>query len=560
MKRVLLTCGLIVSSVFAFAEDRITVAYTGSTYAALYAENDIGGVARRATAIAKVRKEAPDALVLDAGDFSAGGPFDPQRSEDAVAVARTKASVSVFSSEGYDAFGLGENDGALLQKVGVTGFLASNVKDSRAKPSLVKKVAGKTIYVAALASDELKENGLAVKPALQAMAQVAVDAKKSNADYLVLLAGVSYETVEKIVAKYPEIDMVIMSKASYPFFEHKKIGKTVVVTPFFLGKSLGVVKLSGEAGTVKEYAYQPIALDASVVPDAAAAEKVPACFVDSDCPVKAGRKVSCDKGGSAPTCLYGQPEAPKGTVVTIADCKACDTSGVVLQMQKKFPGLEFSVLDKSSPDAIALIKKHHIKTLPAYFFTENLDLFPAFEEGRDYFEKSVDAYMIKPVYGGIFYFLDREEKQDRIDEFLDIFVADSAMQLESVRKKAVEKGYAFNLYLLVRQENKPQKDEADRALAVKALYPKFFVPYVQERMKVGGVGQNHEEVMKKLGIDSAKIQEFVKSDKIVAARAENSAFSAELHVGRSGVVLIDNVRVFAMTDGASGDAIDGYLK
>jgi hypothetical protein len=384
--------------------------------------------------------------------------------------------------------------------------------------------------------------------------------QKAQAEYLIVITGIPYDEIESLAAKHPEIDMVIMTKASYPFFEHKKIGATVVVTPFFMGKSLGAVTLIGENGSVKDYVYRPVALDAKVASDKQVAATLPACFADADCPAQTGRRASCDRSGKVSACAYGAPQAPQATVITLAGCKACDVSSVSEKMKEKFPGLTVTQVDKDSDEAKELIKRFGARTLPLFVFSENLDLFPAFEEGRDYFVKRDGKYLLKPDFGGIFYFLDRKKIDGRIDAFLDIFAADSQAQLAFIMNKAGEKRRGVELHLVTEQYDAAKIEEIDRVLAVRALYPEKEVVYVQERMKAGIASAYFDDVMNPLGIDPVKIREYVRSEKILAARDQNQSLIEELRVAKSGVLLIDNVRIFMMIGTASGDTLDGYLE
>src|SRR5512137_3095349 len=53
--------------------------------------NQRGGLARAATALARIRKENPDTVFVAGGDLLFGGPVDPERRAQDLAAARTMA-------------------------------------------------------------------------------------------------------------------------------------------------------------------------------------------------------------------------------------------------------------------------------------------------------------------------------------------------------------------------------------------------------------------------------------------------------------------------------------
>ena len=81
MKKIIIFSFALCALCFAFPcyAKEITIIYTGETHAMLYPCNcpkePDGGVARRATLIKQLRKNYPDALLLDSGGFFAGVLF-----------------------------------------------------------------------------------------------------------------------------------------------------------------------------------------------------------------------------------------------------------------------------------------------------------------------------------------------------------------------------------------------------------------------------------------------------------------------------------------------------
>ena len=97
----------------AFAKE-ITILYTGSTHSMLYPcncsiETD-GGLSRRATLIKQLRKNNPNILVLDSGNFFAGGLMDEYTQNTELNIKRTQDNLKAMELIKYDAVAVGEDE------------------------------------------------------------------------------------------------------------------------------------------------------------------------------------------------------------------------------------------------------------------------------------------------------------------------------------------------------------------------------------------------------------------------------------------------------------------
>ena len=93
-------------SMRAYAKD-ITILFTGQTHAMLYTcscpiETD-GGVMRRASLIKSLRKQNPEALLIDSGGFFAGGLLDEYTANVDLDRQRTEINLKAMSLMRYDA-------------------------------------------------------------------------------------------------------------------------------------------------------------------------------------------------------------------------------------------------------------------------------------------------------------------------------------------------------------------------------------------------------------------------------------------------------------------------
>jgi 5'-nucleotidase len=138
----------------AAAETTITILHTNDTHSRLepFPADDprnagLGGAARRATLVKKIRQENPNTLLVDSGDAFQGTPF--------YNVYRGEVEYRVMSAIGYDVVGLGnhEFDSGLESLARAVNFAKFDIVCSnydfretllrdRIKPYVVKEVGG----------------------------------------------------------------------------------------------------------------------------------------------------------------------------------------------------------------------------------------------------------------------------------------------------------------------------------------------------------------------------------------------------------------------------------
>ena len=85
----------------------ITLIYSGNTHAMIYPCNcplePDGGVSRRAAFIRQIRKDKTNILVVDSGDFIAGGLMDEYSQNTDLDMRRSLISIKAMEMMGYDA-------------------------------------------------------------------------------------------------------------------------------------------------------------------------------------------------------------------------------------------------------------------------------------------------------------------------------------------------------------------------------------------------------------------------------------------------------------------------
>jgi 5'-nucleotidase len=146
------------ASPLAADETLITILHTNDTHSQIdpLPTNDrnagMGGVARRATLIQRVRAENPNTLLVDAGDAFQGTPY--------FNLYKGEAEFKAMSLLGYDAMTLGNHDFdngvdslAAMMKFANFGFVSANYDlretplASRVKPYIVRELSGVRVGV-----------------------------------------------------------------------------------------------------------------------------------------------------------------------------------------------------------------------------------------------------------------------------------------------------------------------------------------------------------------------------------------------------------------------------
>jgi 5'-nucleotidase/UDP-sugar diphosphatase len=182
---------------------------------------DLGGIARRATLVKRLRQrlEARQVPVwlADVGDYSDGTPFSIEY--------HGEADVAAMNAVGYDLGTLGNHElnntaAQLRQLIGMAKYqlLCANVTDRATSkplvlPYVVRKVGPVRVAVFGLLTKEAAtypagKEAFDVTDEIPAAKQ-AVAALRSKADIIVLLSHAGENMDERIAAEVPEIDVIV---------------------------------------------------------------------------------------------------------------------------------------------------------------------------------------------------------------------------------------------------------------------------------------------------------------------------------------------------------------
>lgn len=247
----------------------------------------MGGVARRATLIERIRSENQNVLLLDAGNSLVA---ESAAESDPALRTRGQTSVEVLNRLAYDAAAVGPIDlllgrTDLMARVGeAKGFnwLSANLSDpatGRAllPSSVIKEMGGHRIALIGITGPITgtltgRVPEFAVTDPLEAARQ-AVQEVSSKADIIILLSSAGAQLNQKIGAEVPGID-IILSAGSDPLSAPVQIpdGPLVVQadqsSAGHAGRVVGILKASfGTGGKLASYEWQAISLDPNIVDD-----------------------------------------------------------------------------------------------------------------------------------------------------------------------------------------------------------------------------------------------------------------------------------------------------
>lgn len=182
---------------------------------------DIGGIARRATLVKKIRQERQahrrTVWLVDCGDYSDGTPFSIEY--------HGEADVAAMNAAGYDFGTLGNHEfngtAAQLRKlIDATRYqlLSANTTDRQSgrpltQPFVIRRVGAVRIGLFGLTTHEAAtypagKEAVDVADEVQA-ARKMVAALRPRADILVLLSHAGEEMDEKLAAEVPGLDVIV---------------------------------------------------------------------------------------------------------------------------------------------------------------------------------------------------------------------------------------------------------------------------------------------------------------------------------------------------------------
>jgi len=554
---------------FLYAE-KIAIVYTGDSHSSLYPcrcpKKPNGGVARRATKIKELRGEYPNLLLLDNGNYFAGGVEDPDSQEVELNKKRTQVYLKSMEIMGYDALGIGKDEfnfekGFLIDAIENTklNFLSCNLELDGASPFIIKELGKTKIGIIAVSPSSKLNKDQDFSKTLKAVKNNLKKLRK-QADIVIMLSQLHSGLDEKMLEKTGGIDIIVSSTMKTKYKENEKIGSTIYLKPYLWTRNLGVLELDVEDGEIKSFTTKKLEMERSIPDDPKIKAILPQCFHDKNC-YKDKQQGHCQSAGQEnAVCVYGEKIEVPLTVITPEDCKTCNLEAALDNLKKQIPGISVSKLSANDRKAKKLIKKFNINMLPAYLLGEEIskhDIFSNLIE-KKIIEKKDDYYMVNPFVIGVSYLLDREFQQNKLDLFISLQDKASKNVLE-ITKKLLDKSKPekdFRLHFLAMYNDDTGEfraphglaeiEENKRTLCIMKKYPKKWWNYLLCRME-NIQSTWWDDCAAKVGIDASSIKKCAKSKEADRLLKENIKLAEELKIYYGPLFLLDNKEIFGAT-------------
>ena len=260
---------------------------------------NVGGVARRYTAIQQVRAEGGNVLLVDAGDYFQGTLF--------FNYWQGQEAAHFMNSLGYQAAAIGNHEfdsgpPALARFIQAANFpvLGANIDAStqvsltgQIEPYTIVQVGGQPVGIFGLTTEETPilsspgPNVLFTDHVAAAQATVAA-LQAQGVNKIVLLSHLGYDVDQPLAAAVSGIDVIVGGHSHtplgpmpgamgpYPTVVTSPSGQPVmVVSAWEWGKYLGRLDLTfDDAGVIQTYTGAPILIDSTVAEDPAVAADV----------------------------------------------------------------------------------------------------------------------------------------------------------------------------------------------------------------------------------------------------------------------------------------------
>lgn len=557
----------------AYAKDKeLTLIYSGETHAMLYhcacpVEPD-GGVARRATLIKQLRKQHPESLLLDSGNFFGAGLLDQNTQNTQLDMLRTAIALRAMELMQYDALNLSDDEfnfgkDFLMDNINKVklNYLSANLKSDKVAPYIIKQVAGVQLGIIGVTNlmSRQKAGDLVFIEPKAAVESAILELKKKGVDLVILLSNLGEVEDLKIIESVPGIAVVIDGHGPVKPEAFLKAGNTVILRPTWQGRKLGKATLSIKGNKITNVSAENIRLSDKISDDPGILSILPRCFLDSDCK-KEGFTASCQNAGSSSAnCLFSEPAKVNLTVITAKECSACNLEPGIDFLKRHFPSLNISYIHYPDKQAVKLVQDLKITGLPAYLLDKGIAKDKSFDNLKNSLEEKGNFYALKPEVGGVAYFLKRNKIEGKLDLFMSLFDKDTAMLLDVVKEfnpavhflAIVQNGQVDTL------RGSVEAEEDLRAVCVQKYYPKAFWDYITCRAK--NINSTWWDDCA-LNMDKKEIKSCSKGGQGVDLLKENSSLNKELKIMFGPTYLLDNREIFVSNGAPKKDELRKILK
>lgn len=550
---------------------KITVLYTGQTHAMLYPcscpiQQD-GGIARRAALVKELRKKDPQLLLLDCGNFTAGGLMDEYTQSVQLDTQRTLVNYKAMEFMRYDAVAVGSEEfnfgkDFFLKNARRSGpaYLSANLDTDKVLPYITKDINGVKIGIIGLTglSARQKAEGLKIN-SFDKAAELVKRLRDEGAQVVILLSTLGEKEDLKLLSLVKGIDILFTGQNPLSEEPLTRIGNTFLLRPSWQGRKLGKLSLEVSAGKLVDCKAEQLRLSDKIGDDPAITAILPRCYSDSNCKKEATLGTCQNPGTPKASCSFKDPNKIDLLVISSKDCLICSEQPVISALKKKFPGITERYLYYPDQQAKERIEELAILGLPAYILGEEIEKEDKFLDIKNDLLQVKGGYLLKPQAAGLAYFFSRKIKKGNLDLFLSLFDKD-APEILAVTEEfkpvfhflVTEKGDGFEA-----KGGNLEVEESLRGVCAQKYYPQKFSDYLVCRSK--NINSSYwEDCLPKTGIQ--KIKECARGPEGVKLLKENISLNNQLQIYSGPAYLLDNREIFSSRGAPAKEELRKIIK
>lgn len=540
----------------------LTIVFTGQSFAALYPCNCInteGGVARRASAIRKIRSSFQNVIVLEAGSSfpcskEAAGEKDPL-------LLRKQAGIYLDALRlmDYDAL-LADNCAfsfgrALVKQHSSLPFVSD--ERSFGKPFIIKDFKGWKVGV--IGVRDLARKMMGLQKDMAAFVQQQVDVLKSKGvETIILLSGQDPEKDDELLKRVKGIDIVINGSFFLGTVKAYELSGALFVQTWWESRNLGVLSVQIDKGRVTKSRMLYTPLNEKIQDDPQVAKILPSCIFGSDCRSMHGLAASCVNPGTEKSrCQYLQLPKVSMTVIIPSGCVTCKPQDVVEALKEKWGKIEVTQLWEGDPGAQKFIKDFKLNMLPAYIFHKDIEASEYFPSFKENLEENNGYYLVKQGVAGVSYIIGRKKLPKRLDVFYDMRYP-RLRELFELLKEFSKKHRDIKVELhFLAVSNKEMGiltlggpsfiDEFKRVACAGRFYPRKVFDYVICRTMQNDAS-SWGDCASEAGMNVSKVRSCSLSQEGEKLLRERIKLTEELEIASGPTFLIDNVEIFAIVN------------
>jgi 5'-nucleotidase len=538
-----------------YAED-ITILYTGQTHAMLYPCScpirQDGGISRRASLIKELRKKYPGLLLLDCGNFTAGGQLDEYTQNTQLDMQRSEVNYKALELMQYDAVGIGSDEfnfgkDFFLKNAKKTNpvYLSANLDTDKVIPYIIKDSGGVKIAIMGLTglSAHQKAEGLKISAPSQ-VRELVSRLKNTGVSVLIALSTQGESEDLKLISKIKGIDIIFVGDKPQKEEVLTKVDETFFLRPAWQGRKLGRLTLKIQDGKLSSCKVDELSLTDKFSDDLDIAKILPRCYSDANCKEGNLAGICQNPGALNAACLFTKPNIVNLFIINVKDCVTCDIEPVINLLKNKFPGLTIKMLDYPGLAAQKMIKDLSLQVLPAYIFPRLVEKEDNFESIKKDLQLINDFYLLKPQASGMSYFLNQKRKEGNFDLFFSIFEKNADLLLTTIKE------FNPSLHFLSVEKTEGldagngvgEQEEYLRAVCVQKYYPEKFWDYLICRSK-HTKSAYWEDCLD--GLDAQSVKTCARGPEGVTLFRENTSLTKQLEISSGPSYLLNNQEIFS---------------